>query len=125
MNKKEILVIVLIVIISILIIGAFVYFNQPEKVIDDPRLDTFAKCLTEKGLTMYAASWCKFCAEEKKAFGSSFKYINYVECPENIQLCLAKGIQGYPTWLDEQGNKYESKQGLAKLSEISGCDLPE
>ena len=63
--------------------------------------DTFAKCLTEKGLTFYGAEWCSHCKEEKALFGDSFKYIKYVECPENTQLCLDKNIQGYPTWILE------------------------
>ena len=61
--------------------------------------DTFAKCLTSKGLIMYGAEWCPHCKEEKALFGDSFKYVNYVECPQNTDLCLAKGIRGYPTWI--------------------------
>jgi thiol-disulfide isomerase/thioredoxin len=64
-----------------------------------PDKDTFAKCLTSKGLTMFGAEWCPHCLEEKALFGDSFKYINYVECPQNTDLCLAKGIQSYPTWI--------------------------
>jgi hypothetical protein len=65
----------------------------------DKNYDAFAKCLTEKGATMYGAEWCPHCKEQKAVFGNSFKYINYVECPDNTQLCLDKGIQGYPTWI--------------------------
>ena len=63
--------------------------------------DAFAKCLTAKGLTMYGAEWCPHCKDQKALFGDSFKYVNYVECPQNTNLCLAKGIQGYPTWIVE------------------------
>jgi len=63
--------------------------------------DAFAKCLTSKGLTMYGAVWCPHCKDQKALFGDSFKYVNYVECPDNTELCLAKGIQGYPTWIVE------------------------
>ena len=61
--------------------------------------DEFAKCLTQKGAVMYGAVWCPHCIEQKAAFGDSFKYINYVECPDNTQLCIDKGISGYPTWI--------------------------
>ena len=61
--------------------------------------DEFAKCLTQKGAVMYGAEWCPHCKDQKAAFGDSFKYINYVECPDNTQLCIDKGIQGYPTWI--------------------------
>lgn len=64
--------------------------------------DAFAKCLTEKGWAMYGAEWCSHCKSQKEMFGDSFQYIKYVECPDNIQFCLDKGINGYPTWLVEQ-----------------------
>jgi hypothetical protein len=63
--------------------------------------DAFAQCLTAKGFTMYGAYWCPHCQQEKSYFGDSFKYINYVECTEKTQLCLDKGVQGYPTWIVE------------------------
>jgi hypothetical protein len=63
--------------------------------------DSFAKCLTEKNFVMYGAEWCENCKIQKDAFGDSFKYIKYVECPENTKLCLDKGIKGYPTWIKE------------------------
>jgi hypothetical protein len=63
--------------------------------------DAFAKCLTDKGFVMYGAAWCSHCAAQKALFGDSFKYIKYVECPDNINFCLDKGVQGYPTWIRE------------------------
>ena len=64
--------------------------------------DIFAKCLTEKGMTFYGAEWCSHCKAQKELFGESLKYIKYVECPDNTQLCIDKGIQGYPTWILEK-----------------------
>lgn len=87
-------------------------------------LDSFAQCLASKNLTMYGAEWCSHCKKEKSRFGSSFKYVPYVECPENVQLCLAKGVNGYPTWIDAGGTLYEGEQGLEGLAKISGCELP-
>ena len=63
--------------------------------------DAFAKCLTAKGFVMYGAVWCSHCTAQKALFGDSFKNIKYVECPDNINLCLTKGVQGYPTWIRE------------------------
>ena|SRR3989344_7537978 len=61
--------------------------------------DNFAKCLTEKGFVMYGAYWCPHCQNQKLAFGDSFKYIKYIECTEEVKLCIDKNIKGYPTWL--------------------------
>ncbi|MEI6528575.1 MAG: hypothetical protein WCO10_02815 [bacterium] len=88
-------------------------------------MDIFAKCLAEKKLTMYGAVWCSHCQNEKSHFGTSFKYVPYVECPDNVSLCEAKGILGYPTWIDAAGNKHEGEQGIDGLAKISGCAIPK
>ena len=87
-------------------------------------LDGFAQCIASKGLTMYGAEWCPHCKKEKNRFGTAFKYVPYVECPDNVQACLAKGIKGYPSWIDANGTLYEGEQGLDGLAKISGCELP-
>ncbi|HTY40212.1 MAG TPA: hypothetical protein VMC43_03950 [Candidatus Paceibacterota bacterium] len=87
-------------------------------------LDAFAQCLSAKNITMYGAAWCPHCQNEKHRFGASFHYVNYVECPNNVQLCTEKGVQGYPTWLAPDGQKLEGDQELEKLADFSGCALP-
>ena len=86
--------------------------------------DQFAQCIASRKLTMYGADWCTHCQAEKARFNGSFKYVPYIECPNNPQLCLEKGVTGYPTWIDASGRKYEGEQGLAKLAQISSCVLP-
>ena len=88
------------------------------------KLDDFAKCLASKNITMYGAAGCSHCQNEKKAFGDSFKYVPYVECPDDPQKCLEKGVTGYPTWIFPDGKKLIGEQGLEKLSQESGCSLP-
>ncbi|MEK6877050.1 MAG: hypothetical protein AABZ49_00280, partial [Thermoproteota archaeon] len=61
----------------------------------------------------------------KKAFGESFKYVNYVECPDDPQKCIAASIEGYPTWVFGGEKRLEGEQGLEKLAHESGCDPPE
>ena len=91
--------------------------------------DEFAKCLTQNSVKMYGAYWCPHCAAQKKEFGSSFKYINYVECSlpnaagQNA-VCNAAGITGYPTWGFADGKKVAAEMTLQQLSELSGCPLP-
>ena len=122
MSQKNIF----ILIVGILILGtiATVLLRSSGAPADPTKYDVFAQCLASKKLTMYGAVWCTHCKAEKARFGESFKYVPYVECTENPNECLAKGIEGYPTWIDEKGQKYEGEQGLEKLSEISGCVLP-
>jgi len=91
-------------------------------------LDDFAKCLTEEGAKLYAASWCPHCRNQKAMFGESVKYITYVECAVegNPQIqteeCSKAGITGYPTWIIN-GKSYPGEQELKDLSRLTGCGL--
>ena len=89
--------------------------------------DGFAKCLTEENVKMYGAFWCPHCQNQKELFGSSFQYVDYVECDPSgaearPELCKEKKIQGYPTW-EIKGNLYPGELSLEKLSELAGCNL--
>ena len=118
MNK---LVLVIVMVIVIVAIGILVWSNRSAPA--NAALDQFAQCLASKNVTMYGADWCQHCQSEKNAFGNSFRYVPYVECPDNIQTCLDLGIEGYPTWILGDGTRLVGKQGLEGLSEASGCAL--
>ncbi len=123
-EKKQIIIIsivTLVVILGVVLIG----INKNSSLDTSGKYDVFAKCVASKGLTMYGAVWCPHCQNEKSHFGSSFKYVPYVECPDNIKLCDEKGVVGFPTWIDSAGKKYEGEQGLAGIAKISGCELPQ
>lgn len=117
---KRILTIIAIVAAAVGL-GIFLLTFSNKK--EDPRLAKFAQCLAEKKVTMYGAAWCSHCQNQKNAFGDAFKYVPYVECPDNPQLCLDKGVTGYPTWIFPDGKKIEGELELKRLSEESGCPL--
>lgn len=94
----------------------------------DPKLDNFAKCLSEKNVKFYGAFWCPHCANQKKLFGNSFKYVNYIECStpdgkEQLQLCKDAAIKGYPTWEFSDGSRLEGEASFEVLSQKSGCPI--
>ncbi len=120
MSKKTLFIIGLIILAVIL---AVFYLYKPSLVANS-KYDDFAEWLASKNITMYGAAWCSHCLDEKNAFEGSFKYVPYVECPDNPQLCLDKGIEGYPTWIFPDGKELVGEQGLEKLSQESGCPLP-
>ena len=126
MNNKILFVIFLIFLAVIFVVF---YFYKPATT-TNAELDDFAKCLASKNITMYGAEWCSHCQNEKKAFGDSFRYVPYVECPNDPKKCLEKGITGYPIWVfpdglsAQAGKKLIGEQGLEKLSQESGCPLP-
>lgn len=109
--------------IGVVMIAAVIFLYPRQQA--NGELDSFARCLADKQITMYGAKWCSHCQNEKKAFGESFIFVPYVECPSDPQKCLAAGANGYPTWIFPDGRKLEGEQGLEKLSEASGCALPD
>ena len=120
------------IVIALAILG-FSYFSKPPTPLPTTsNLDGFAQCLADKKITMYGANWCQHCLNEKKGFGDSFRLVPYVECPDNIKMCLDLGIDGYPTWIlpdtstssPQAGRKLVGEQGIEKLSQESECPLP-
>lgn len=87
-----------------------------------------AKHLTEIGAVFYGAYWCPHCADQKDAFGAAAKYLPYVECDprgarNQAQLCIAKGIKGFPTW-DIAGKRLEGFVPLEELARLSNYPPP-
>jgi len=128
MKQKYIFFIVFILLIAIPATAYFFFFQkntEPETAnISDAAIESLAKCLADKQITMYGADWCVRCQEEKNAFGKAFKYVPYVECPDEPQACLEVDIESYPTWVFPNGRKLVGKQGILKLAEESNCPLP-
>ncbi len=94
-------------------------------------MDKFAQCLAQKQVTMYGAWWCPHCADQKKEFGESFKYVPYVECaipgkPPNVQTeaCQKMQIKKYPTWIFPDGERVEAILPLDQLAQKASCPAP-
>lgn len=131
-----------LILVSLLII-IFVSGCLQQEVPSD-KYNEFAKCLTDKGVKMYGTFWCGKCLTQKKMFGDSFQYINYVECdPKCVRdekgnlpsickghesqsvLCIEKGVGGYPYWEFPDGSVLEGVQELKFLGKKIGCELPK
>jgi hypothetical protein len=120
------LIIVAIVVVVFVIIGSLVYLNEKRKS-NNPALIDFAKCLSDKGVKMYGAYWCPHCNNQKKMFGDAWKDF-YIECAlpsgnGQTQACQDAGINGYPTWVFQDGKKVEGELSFEELSQYSGCEL--
>ena len=119
-KSKIIPVIILTILIFVVSIFIFRPSGNEEKA---ETLGSFARCLTDKGWTMYGAYSCPHCQNEKAAFGDSFRYVTYIECTKEPNRCVAAKIDGYPTWITNDGRRFEGEQGISKLSKMSGCTL--
>lgn len=102
-------------IILILIISFYSYKEFKNSVQEK---NDFAKYLTEQGAVMYGTEWCSHCKTQKKLFGTSFKYINYVDCDKDQEQCKNAGVSGYPTWKINNQN-YPGVQTLEKLAQLT------
>ncbi|MDP3003894.1 MAG: hypothetical protein Q8N43_00035 [Candidatus Azambacteria bacterium] len=122
MNKKILFIVGLFFLAIIFATFYFYFYKKPTQT--DIRLDNFAKCLASKNITMYGTYNCPHCLNEKKAFGSSFQYVSYVECTQEPNKCVDAGIMEIPTWIFPDGKKLVGEQGLEKLSQESDCPLP-
>jgi thiol-disulfide isomerase/thioredoxin len=91
-------------------------------------MDVFAKCLTDNGAVFYGASWCPHCQKQKKAFGESVQYVNYVECAVDggktqAGVCEAAGVTFYPTWRFVDSSEIVGEATFQELSEKTNCPL--
>jgi hypothetical protein len=138
MNKQDKIIVLVAILIIVIIIG-FGFMKSIINNITDSnenvsststsKYGDFAKCLTEKGAVMYGAESCSHCKEQKNTFGDSFKFIKYVECPDNPKLCLDNGIIGYPTWIIGTSTNmiegFDKNTTMKELSEATSCILPQ
>lgn len=117
---------VLYVVLLALFAGAFLagLYHKNHK------YDSFAKCLARKNARMYGLSWCSHCADQKREFGASFRYVTYVECAsendphELTPACKAAGVKLFPSWQFGTDPPKEGVLSLDALSEKTGCSLP-
>ena len=68
--------------------------------------------------------------ELRKKFGSSFRYIEYVECDprgddEQSELCIEKGIESYDTWEFADGSRLVGEPSFESMGEKTGCVVPK
>jgi|SRR5581483_7952534 len=127
MDKKILTWIIGIVVIVGIGVGVYFWVQQQNA---PGKYDAFAKCIASKGVTFYGAFWCPHCQDQKAMFGSSAKYLPYVECstPDSngqTPVCQQASIQGYPTWQFADKTRQEGEMSLQDLAKKTGCALPQ
>ena len=115
------------IITAAVILIIAVFFFMRDKEVEAGKYDEFAKCITDAGAIFYGSFQCVHCTTQKKLFGSSIQYVNYVECgplggPQTLT-CQQAGINSYPIW-DINGARYSGVQQLERLAELTKCQLP-
>ena len=115
-------------LILVLIVGGILWLvKAPGR---SGKLDAFASCIKESGATYYGAFWCPNCKNQEALFGRSARLLPRVECstPDGsgqLKVCQDADIKGYPTWDFANGTRESGTLPLERLSEATGCLLPE
>jgi hypothetical protein len=132
MSKKNILF--LIIVILVLGVITAVLLQSSSTPTGPGKYDAFAQCLKDKGAILYGAFWCPHCQAQKALFGSSAKFLPYVECStpdgqNQTKECTDKGITSYPTWILKDGtvipDENEAGVSLTTLAAKTSCILPQ
>lgn len=126
---------ILYILIGILLVCGVVWLivtpGKPSK------LDDFAKCIKNAGVTFYGAFWCPHCQAQKARFGKSAEYLPYVECSNpdaqsQTQVCIDAHITTYPTWQFPIGldgatttSRHVGEMELIDLASKTSCPLPQ
>lgn len=117
---------ILYVVIAALFAGAYLagrYYKNH-------KYDSFAECLATRNTRMYGLYWCSHCADQKREFGSAFRYVPYIECAsendphELTPACKAAGVKLFPSWQFGADPPKEGVLSLQELSQKTGCSLP-
>ena len=118
--------VILYVVIAAFFVGAF-FAGRYYK---NHKYDSFARCLATRNARMYGLYWCPHCADQKREFGSSFRYVPYIECAsgkdphELTPACKAVGVKLFPSWQFGADPPKEGVLTLQELSQKTGCNLP-
>ena len=117
-KKIKSYLIMLLLLVAIIIFSYTFYLRSQMP----GQYDEFAKCMTEKGAVIYGNDFCSYTNKQMNFFEKSKKYLNYIKCAENKELCDAKGVKVTPTW-EINGKMYAQVQSFERLSEITGCKI--
>ncbi len=113
------------IILAVIIIGLGASFFVSSK---PGAYDGLAQCIKKQGVVFYGAYWCPHCQRTKGLFGSSAKYLPYVECstPDGqgqTQICADKKIISYPTLFRPDGATQGGEHTIQEWASFSGCTL--
>jgi hypothetical protein len=119
MNKK--LVNILSTVFIILVIGAILFFVTRGNPTGAVVSDSVAKYIGAHSV-VYVQTGCSACQAQEAEFGSSWKYINSIDCianKTNLQACTIANIKVTPTWVIN-GKQYLGVQTIATLENLTG-----
>ena len=121
----SILVIIILVAVFYLITNTITrvtgYTITGKSIYTDDKLDSFSRCLTNKGFKLYVfLDDCPECEKQMEYFKESLFNINLINCQEEYEKC--KNLEGVPAWETDKEIIY-GRQRIHSLSKLSGCEI--
>ena len=95
--------------------------NILKQEVSDNKLEKLAKCLSEKDVKLYGASWDGHTQNQKEVFKDAVRFLSYVECANNQ--CKDSKIRAFPTWIFPNNKVVIGEISIQKISELSGCGI--
>jgi thiol-disulfide isomerase/thioredoxin len=111
--------IITIIIAAIILVVAYILFTNYKQT----RLDNLSKCLTEKNVVFYGASWCSHCQQQKEILGSSFKYVNIAN--QNVNEMINKSKRKREELSNESNEKESEGDAGAQACSLAGASSGE
>jgi hypothetical protein len=82
--------------------------------------DDFRDCLDSKDIQLYINSKESYETLKKIYLYSYLSNVKIMNCEKNIDYCIIKGIDTFPTWVIN-GEKIEKDLSMIEFSSYSGC----
>ena len=114
MNKKEIFIFIILIVIVIGIIST-IYLVRSNGNHDNPTM----KCIAENA-KLFVSKTCGHCAAQKKDLGEYIEFFEIIDCTTNQKQCQENNILYVPTWVINNEN-HIGKQSIEQLKELTGC----
>lgn len=134
MDKKNIIIISLIVVVA-LGLGVLVFalntskptgYAVSEPIGDINNLKEFNDCLAENGIVIYGSVTCFGCRSLVENLGGHDAVASvYVECTEQRNICNENKQTGYVPEIHFNGQLYQGQRTLEGFSQITGCSVPK
>ena len=111
-------VFVVLIIGFYLITGAITKFTGYSISLDDKH--DFKACLSEQDIVLYINSGDAYKTLEDIETKEYLTYVRIMNCVNNNDFCLDKGIKSFPSWIINN-QKFEGDVSISELSGFSGC----
>jgi hypothetical protein len=128
MHSRTKTIISFVILVS-LIFGLYFFTDWFSKVTGyiggESEVTKLAQCLDNLETELYGGKYCPDCEKQLTLFGTSIRFLNYIECETSTQKEITdpkcKNLRDIPAWYINKSIHYGYKN-ISQLQELSGCE---